>query len=118
MITEMYPWIPWELVPELLGSVERTLAVTASGHSGFVVVSLTMVTSLYNATVISLCMTQSLKIHFVSVIDNCGQSLDVRIMQSVCTKFRSFRYLYCSQSKLSPENFECNLVKNEDRLSG
>ena len=27
-ITEMYPWIPWELVPDPLGFVERTVGTT------------------------------------------------------------------------------------------
>ena len=56
----MYPWISWKFIAEPLGSVECTLTTTAPEHSGIVVVSLTMITPLHNAIIVSLCKTQSL----------------------------------------------------------
>jgi hypothetical protein len=31
-ITEMYPWIPWELVADPLGSTEHTFGTTGLGY--------------------------------------------------------------------------------------
>jgi len=31
-ITEMYPWIPWKLVTDLLGSAEYTLGTAGVGY--------------------------------------------------------------------------------------
>ena len=52
-ITEMCPWIPWELVMDPLGSVEHTLGTTDLAHS--LVTVLTALSRLPVAMVVDSC---------------------------------------------------------------